>query len=105
MSHQVDPGGFPVGVPGPRGPVGPAGPPGPRGDPGLPTGPAAPNSVLVWDGSRLQYAEPKSAARLVLESLGLRPGDRLLVRSVGGEEREVPLTCLDEAAVSEVLGS
>lgn len=41
----------------------------------------------------------------ILEALGLGPGDRLVVRSCDGREREVPLDCLDEDAVGKIMGS
>jgi hypothetical protein len=50
-------------------------------------------------------ADPMDALPRLLAALGLRAGDRLVVRDVNGEERELPLPCLDEAAVREVLES
>lgn len=41
----------------------------------------------------------------LLRALGLGPGDRLVVRSPDGTERELPLDCLDREAVREVMDS
>lgn len=61
----------------------------------------------VFDGSGRQLVsvdEVKMLPRL-LRAMGLGPGDRLVVRSADGAERELPLTCLDEECAGEIHGS
>lgn len=90
---------------GPRGPAGPPGPTGPSGAsaPGLSAG----HGLLKVDdwssGGGSLSLDYDQVVLEVLRRLGLRPGDRLVVRSADGGEREVPLTPLDLVAAREVV--
>lgn len=39
---------------------------------------------------------------LILKAIGLRPGDNLVVRSMDGFEREIPLEHLNNEAIEEI---
>lgn len=99
-----------VGPPGPPGPQGPQGPPG-HGVPDYSH--ASPGSLLVMGATGASWSPPNVNKQIdvsellprLLKALGLSPGDRLVVRTSNGEERELPLECLDESAAAEVLES
>lgn len=75
----------------------------PSGTTGL-TGPRGPQGVTgsAWSRSPFAAFDQKPIVLAVLEAIGVRPGDRLLVRRGG---RTVPLACtvLDESAAADVI--
>lgn len=88
------------GIQGPPGPMGPAGPA------GVPSkviaGAGLVSAASGWQGSTLEVNYDQIIPE-ILRRLGLQPGDKLLVKSFDGKEREVRLACLDMDAAREVV--
>lgn len=91
----------------PTGPRGPSvslqtlGANGPRGPAGT-TGPAGPNLTNTRDTAVSIELDYTGTARKVLELLGIRPGDKLMIER-NGEFIPLPCTILDEEAAAEVI--
>lgn len=91
---------------GPCGPQGQRGETGPRGDPGIRHPVAVSKSggrgLVTIDGEEFQLVEWESVVVQLLHKLGLRPGDRLIVKRCDGSTEELPLDALNAECASGV---
>lgn len=92
-----------------RGPTGATGPCGPKGDSGI-TLPTPVGEAMEFSGltavnkntGRLEEVRWDDILVLLLQKLGLKPGDRLVVRRCDGTTNDIPLDILNEQFADKI---